>query len=55
MYLWLWRRLPGPVGVRVLIVATVLLAAVTVLFEVVFPVVAPSLPFNDGTITPTGS
>ena len=50
MYVWLWRRLPGPWIVRAL-EATVLLAAVlALLFLVVFPWVEPRLPFTDVTV-----
>lgn len=50
MYGWLWRALPGPTPVRVALAALLVLAAVVVLFTVVFPAVAPLLPVNDGTV-----
>jgi hypothetical protein len=49
MYGLIWRRLPGPLPVKIveslLLVATV----VWVLFFYVFPVIEPMLPFNDVT------
>ncbi|MDD7933898.1 hypothetical protein [Actinomycetospora straminea] len=37
MYAWLWRRLPGPVAVRVLQLLVLAVAVVAALFGVVFP------------------
>ena len=51
MYGWIWRHLPGPVVVRVLTSAVLVAAAVAVLFMWVFPAMAGSMPFNDGTVT----
>lgn len=48
MYAWLFRRLPGPLWMRVLIAVAVLAAIVVVLFGWVFPAIAPVMPFNDG-------
>lgn len=50
MYGWLWRALPGPLVVRVLLAAVLVAAVVALLFQVVFPAVAPRLPVNDGTV-----
>ncbi|SDQ22822.1 hypothetical protein SAMN05428996_1183 [Quadrisphaera sp. DSM 44207] len=50
MYGWLWRALPGPVGVRVALALLLALAAVAACFLWVFPAVAPHVPFNDGTV-----
>ena len=47
MYAWLWRTLPGPVAVRLLLVLVLLLAVFALLMIVVFPAVEPLLPFND--------
>ena len=47
MYAWLWRTLPGPVVVRLLVVLVLLLAVLALLMIVVFPAVEPLLPFND--------
>jgi hypothetical protein len=47
MYGWIWRHLPGPVAVRVLVAAVLLAAVLAVLVGVVFPAVEPLLPFDD--------
>ena len=47
MYGWLWRALPGPLAVRLLLVLLLLLAVVALLFLVVFPWVEELLPYND--------
>jgi hypothetical protein len=54
VYEWMWRHLPGPWPVRALISLALAVAAVLALFQWVFPAVAPLMPFNDGTVTPTG-
>jgi hypothetical protein len=50
MYGFIWRHLPGPVAVRILLALVLLAAVVAVLFLWVFPAVAPIMPFNDGTV-----
>jgi hypothetical protein len=50
MYAWIWNHLPGPVPVRVLISAVLLLAIVAALFLWVFPWLEPRLPFTDVTV-----
>ena len=50
MYAWIWRHLPGPLPVRLLLVALLLAAAIAVLMLVVFPAVEPLLPFGDVTV-----
>lgn len=55
MYQWMWHALPGPIWLRVMQVALLAVVVVVVLFEGVFPVIAPRMPFNDGTISETGS
>jgi hypothetical protein len=52
MYVWIWRRLPGPLAVRLLQVLVLLAAVVAVLFIVVFPRVEPLLPYSDVTVDP---
>lgn len=47
LYGWLWRHLPGPTRVRVLLVLVMLVAAFLLLMEVVFPWVAEHMPYND--------
>ena len=56
MYAWLWRRLPGGLPGKLFGCAVLLVAAVLLLFTVVFPQVSPHLPFNHVTVdTPAGS
>ena len=50
MYGWLWRHLPGPTPVRVVIALLLFVAVVAVLFLWVFPWVEPRLPFTDVTV-----
>ena len=47
MYGWIWRQLPGPVAVRVLEALALAIALVALLMLVVFPWLAPLLPFAD--------
>lgn len=49
-YGWLWRLLPGPKAVKVLLATLLLVAVVAVLFNWVFPAIAPLMPFNDTTV-----
>jgi hypothetical protein len=46
MYVWIWRRLPGPTALRVLQALGLFLAVVALLFFVVFPWLEPYLPFD---------
>lgn len=55
MYAWLWRHLPGPTAVRVLLAALLMLAVVGVLFAWVFPWLEPRLPFTAVTVDPVAS
>jgi hypothetical protein len=50
MYGWLWRHLPGPTGVRALTLLALATVVVVVLFQVVFPAVAPLLPIDQNTV-----
>lgn len=50
MYGWMFRHLPGPLWVRVLITLLALAAIVVLLFGWVFPAIAPYMPFNDGLV-----
>jgi len=50
MYGWLWRHLPGPTAVRVVVALMLFVAVVAVLFLWVFPWVEPRLPFTDVTV-----
>ena len=50
MYGWLWRALPGPLPVRLLLALLLLLAVLALLLLVVFPWVEELLPYNDVTV-----
>ncbi len=50
MYGWIWRLLPGPVWLRVLISLALVAGVVAVCFTWVFPAIAPHMPFNDVTV-----
>lgn len=50
MYGWLWRALPGPSWLRVLMLLVFAALVVGVLFQWVFPQIAPYMPFNNGTV-----
>jgi hypothetical protein len=47
MYAWIWRHLPGPVTVRLVIVAAVLAGVFFLLMDVVFPWVETLMPDGD--------
>lgn len=49
MYGWIWRRLPGPLGVRIALAAGLAAAVIALLLFVVFPWLEPVLPFNNVT------
>ncbi|MBX9719152.1 MAG: hypothetical protein K2X36_09980 [Microbacteriaceae bacterium] len=50
MYAALWRILPGPVWVRILIVIVLVVAVLALLIEWVFPWVADTLLPQDSTV-----
>ncbi len=50
MYAWLWRRLPGPLAVRLLLALALLAGVVALLMLVVFPAVEDLLPYSDVTV-----
>ncbi len=50
MYGWLWRHLPGPTAVRVLILVLLAAAVLVACYLWVFPALAPYMPFNDTTV-----
>ena len=50
MYSFVWRRLPGPLVLRILQALVLLAVVVAVLFLWVFPEIAPHMPFNNGTV-----
>ena len=50
MYGFIWRHLPGPTVLRIVLALVLVLAVVAVLFLWVFPALAPIMPFNNGTV-----
>ncbi len=46
MYTWIWRHLPGSNAMKALQAVALFLAAVALLFFVVFPWAEPYLPFD---------
>lgn len=50
MYSYLWRSLPGPRLVRVLVLIVLLATLFLLLMEVVFPWVAAQMPYTDVTV-----
>ena len=50
MYGFIWRHLPGPLVLRILLALVLVGAVIAVLFLWVFPAVAPIMPFNNGTV-----
>ena len=54
MYVWIWRHLPGPLALRLLLALLLFMAVLALLFYVVFPWVEPLLPWNDVTVNGSG-
>lgn len=50
MYGYLWRALPGPRPVRIVLLVALLVAVVVLLMEVVFPWVSQQMPYTDVTV-----
>lgn len=50
LYGFIWRLLPGPVAVKALLAALLVVAVVAALFTWVFPVLEPLMPGNDITV-----
>jgi len=46
VYGFIWRHLPGPLAVRILLSMLLLLLALYLLFNQFFPWLDPKLPFN---------
>jgi hypothetical protein len=55
MYTWIWRHLPGGLPGRLAGSFVLLLAALALLFLLVFPWAEPRLPFNNVTIDNNGT
>jgi accessory gene regulator protein AgrB len=49
MYAWIWRHLPGPMAVRVVLATGLVVGVIALLMFVVFPWLEPVLPFNNVT------
>lgn len=47
MYAALWRALPGPGWIKLIIVLALLVGVFFLLMEVVFPWVGPMMPWTD--------
>ncbi|KAA1420493.1 hypothetical protein FE697_016165 [Mumia zhuanghuii] len=52
MYAALWRVLPGPTAVKLVLAGALFLGVVAILFLVVFPEIEPLLPFDQITLEP---
>lgn len=50
MYLWLFRHLPGPLWLRILLSAIILAGVLMVLVEIVFPWIAEMTNLTDSTV-----
>ncbi len=50
MYGLIWRMLPGPVWLKVILALLLILAVVYALFEYVYPVIAPNMPFVEDSV-----
>jgi len=50
MYVWIWRRLPGPLPVRMLQALVLLALALAALFTWAFPWVEAQLPYSEVTV-----
>ena len=50
MYGALWRRLPGPWPVKVLVALVLFVLVVAVCFLWIFPAIAPYMPFNGNSV-----
>ncbi|AKK04193.1 hypothetical protein [Corynebacterium epidermidicanis] len=47
MYGWIWRHLPGPFIVRLIIVLALLVGVFFLLMEVIFPQISLLMPYNE--------
>ena len=50
MYVWIWRHLPGNVGIKALQALLIIAVVSAVLLFVVFPYVEPRLPLTQVTV-----
>lgn len=54
VYGFIWRHLPGPWFVRLLISLILIAAVCYLMLQYVFPVIAPYMPFNNATVGDEG-
>ena len=54
MYGLIWRALPGPLLVRILLALMLFVGVVAVLFLWVFPAIEPYVPLNEQTVGDVG-
>lgn len=47
MYGWLWRQIPGPIPVRVLVTLIAVVALFFLLMEVIYPLIEQAMPISD--------
>lgn len=50
MYPYLWRSLPGPRPVKIVLLLVLIAALFLLLMEVVFPWVSAQMPYTDVTV-----
>lgn len=50
MYGWIWRKLPGGTGLKLVEAVVIVFAVVVLLFLVVFPWVSAHLPIDQVTV-----
>jgi hypothetical protein len=55
MYVWIWRRLPGGLPGKLFGSLVLLVAALALLFLLVFPWAEKRLPFNDVSVDQPGT
>ena len=51
MYGFIWRHLPGPTPVKILISVVLLAAVFMLLMEVIFPIISQYMPYNDVSVS----
>lgn len=49
MYGWIWRHIPGPMAIRVVVAMALAVGVMALLMFVIFPSIEPLLPFNNVT------
>jgi hypothetical protein len=49
MYGWIWRHIPGPMAIRVVVAMALAVGVMALLMFVIFPWAEPLLPFNNVT------